>query len=178
MRTCWSTLALGAAVTFATFSEAQTGGPGGRTPGTTGTTGTREETQAHEVRDSDISTVTFKQGSSEVPQSGQPSLRAAVNAMRADSRVDRIVVAVWPDKALPATEKDFSKRDQKLIDKRAESLKRALENLGAEDVETYTMAEHPEWAQEKANTGIAESIKSKGGPGKAVIIVKREMQAH
>jgi len=76
-------------------------------------------------------------------------------------------------------------------------VKQALKDAGAGDVDAYSMAERPTWIQKTFNTEgakvkgagevkdtddaqvaqIGDRLRSKGGPGTAVIVAKYEVSA-
>ncbi|MDQ3230858.1 MAG: hypothetical protein M3Q07_03475 [Pseudobdellovibrionaceae bacterium] len=139
-------------------------------------------------------TVTFPKGSSELSADDQARLRELVPAWQKDKDIDKVIVAAWSDLQYPkqqSTRLPESARD--LAEKRADRIEDFVEKLGVADVDTFSMAEKPNWFQKVLHTdaaqikGEAKDMKvdslnedrihrildSKGGPSKAVIILKR-----
>lgn len=154
------------------------------------------QTKVYDLMDKDITTVSFAKGSDTVTDAEKRDLRSLVNSVRDDAKIDQIVVAAWSDKSLPTPTngKDLPAADQKLADKRAESVKKILAELGASGIKTYSMATTPSWISEVFGTTesqvkntvkghpandrnilkISETLKSKGGPSTVVVLVKRQ----
>src|SRR5690606_38329831 len=105
-----------------------------------------------------------------------------------------VVVAAWSDREFPESkDKTLSDADRKLADKRAESVKTALRNMGLAKIETHSMAEHPGWLARTFNTKDAQlkgegkvknsddlvvaelgkKLREEGGPGKVVVFLRR-----
>lgn len=155
------------------------------------------QTTLYDIMDKDITTVQFEAGSATVSDAERLELRALVQSIRDDSKIENIIVAAWSDKDYPAQGKNLSKRDRELAEKRSENVKKVLDQLGAKDIDTYSMAEHPSWIAKVFNTddaaikdsikgkqiedrttaSIAKTLKAEGGPSTIVVLVKREMNA-
>ena len=151
------------------------------------------QAKVYELLDKNISTITFTEGSSNLSDTEQSSLKALVTAAKANGIVDKFVVASWSDQEYP-TGKDakLSSKQRDLADKRNDAIKRVLKAADANDVDTFTMAERPTWIGKtfntedaqikgagKANdmeeaqvTSIGRRLRDKGGPGKSVVVVK------
>jgi len=141
-------------------------------------------------------TVTFPKGSSELSASDQARLRELVPAWQKDKEIDKVIVAAWSDQPYPAQEGvRLPEAARDLAEKRADRVEDFIEKLGVSDVDTFSMAEKPNWFQKVLATDAAQIkgaardkqidslnedrikkiIDNKGGPSKAVIILKREM---
>ncbi|MGE0171893.1 MAG: hypothetical protein AB7T49_03875 [Oligoflexales bacterium] len=153
------------------------------------------ETKAYDLMDKDITAIKFEKGNTQLSESEKASLKSVVEAVRGDSDIDKIIVASWSDESLPKNQKvDLSKTSRDLAEKRGEQVKTVLKDLGARDVEIYSMAKQPSWigktfgseeakvkesmegkkVEDREPKTIAQVLEEKGGPSKAVIIVKRE----
>lgn len=141
-------------------------------------------------------TISFSKGSADLSTNDQARLRELVPAWQKDKGIDKVIVAAWSDQPYPAQESvRLPETERDLAEKRADRIEDFVEKLGVKDVDTYSMAEKPNWFQKALATDAAqikgaasdkqidslneERIKrildSKGGPSKAVIILKRQM---
>jgi hypothetical protein len=153
------------------------------------------KTKVYEILDKDTVTVEFKAKSSALAEDERKDLEAVVNAVRADSKVSSVIVAGWADKEYPATKgESLGSAERKLAKARSESVKAALNRIGVKTVEAHSMAEQPSWigkmfntkdtvvkgegvvdsADEKLSADLGRILKENGGPGKVVVIVRRE----
>src|SRR5690606_17748749 len=115
------------------------------------------KTGVYDLLDKDITTVRFESGSAELSESARSDLRSLVQSVRDDSKVEKVIVASWADKLLPShSDAKLTEQDRNLANKRSENVEKALKDLGAKDVETYSMAEHPNWIQKTFATDEAE----------------------
>ncbi len=145
----------------------------------------------------DSATVNFSKGTAELVPAEQEKLKSLIPNYRNDKEVDKIYVAAWGDRPYPSEKGDkLPDAEEKLAEQRAEKLEEFLEKNGVSDVEKFTMAEKPSWiakafhldsAQVKGaaqNTGtdslnedrIEKLLNQKGGPSKAVVIVKHKQE--
>ena len=152
------------------------------------------KTRFYEIFGKDTVTVAFVSGSSVLSENERKNLMAAVAALRNDSRLSSAIVAAWSDKEYPATKgQHLSKSDNHLADARNSVIKKSLSSLGVKSIETHTMAQHPSWIGKLFNTDDAKMkgegvvndshdqlinemgqvLRDKGGPGKAVVILRR-----
>lgn len=153
------------------------------------------ETAVFDLIDKESVTVSFNSNSAELSDGEKVTLRAAVKAVQSDKKIERVIVAAWSDRALPANEKDkLSDSAMELANKRAENIKKVLIEVGVKNVDVYSMATQPNWFQKAFKTDdaqIKESLKGKkitddidksianrlalkGGPGKAAVIIVPE----
>jgi hypothetical protein len=162
-------------------------------------TPTSEKVQAkvYELLDKDIATVKFASGSTAITESERSSLRAFVTAAKANGKVDKFIVAAWSDEEMPQGDDKLSEKQQNLAKDRNHAVKQALKDAGADDVDTFSMAERANWIQKTFNTEgaqlkgagkikdaeervtaqIGDRLRSKGGPGTAVIVAKYDVSA-
>lgn len=150
---------------------------------------------AFRLVDKETVAVIFTKGQSAVSESDKADLKALYDAAKADAKIDQVIVAAWSDHEYPANkDQHLDKTDRKLADDRAYHVKQALEAIGAKNVETFSMAEHPSWISKKFRTEnaklkgavapkdlddaaveeIGKELRRAGGPGKAVVFVRRE----
>jgi hypothetical protein len=143
----------------------------------------------------ETTTVTFSNGSSTLSEAEQNKIKALIPGYTGDKNIDKVIVAAWSDQAYPqAADQKLPESARDLAEKRADVIEDLLEKNGVNDVDTYSMAERPGWisrvfqtdqAQVKGQARdkgmdnqneerISQILTSKGGPSKAVIIVKRD----
>lgn len=153
------------------------------------------ETAVFDLIDKESVTVGFSKNSAEVSDSEKTTLRAAVKAVMNDKKIDRVIVAAWSDSALPTDEKiKLSDGAIKLANQRAINIKKVLLDVGAKNVDVFSMAVQPNWIQKAFKTDsaqikeslkgkgvtdnvdklIADKLAAKGGPGKAAVIIVPE----
>jgi hypothetical protein len=138
--------------------------------------------------------VKFATGSTEITDAERTSLRAFVTAAKANGKVDKFIVAAWSDEEMPKGDNKLTDKQRHLADDRNHAVKQALKDADAGDVEAFSMAERPNWIQKTFNTEgaqlkgqgkikdaaeqitaqIGDRLRSKGGPGTAVIVAKYE----
>lgn len=152
------------------------------------------KTEVYELLGKDTAIVTFEPGSSILSESERKNLAAVVSAVRNDANISLAIVAAWADKEYPATKgQQLGKAERQLAEARVAIVKEALDNLGVKTIETHSMAEQPSWIGKLLNTEdtkvkgegkvkdandqltaeIGRILRDKGGPGKAVVIVRR-----
>lgn len=152
------------------------------------------KTKFYELLGKDTATVAFKSGSSVLSESERQNLAAIVSAVRMDATVSSAIIAAWSDKEYPATKGErLSESERSLADARLAVIEGSLLSLGIKNVETHTMAQHPSWigkllntkdakvkgegtvedANDQLATEIGQVLRDKGGPNKAVIIIRR-----
>jgi hypothetical protein len=150
----------------------------------------------YQVLDKDMTKVTFSSGSSTLPGAELATLSAFVQATKGEAKLDRFLVAAWGDKPYPE-KGELSSGQRKLAEARATHIMKALQASGATTVDTFEMTKHPNWLQRVFSTETAEvkgkgmstthnerllkelgeRIRTKGGPGTAVIIAKFKNEA-
>lgn len=146
-------------------------------------------------------TLNFKNGSTTLEQSELDELKTLVDASKNKAAIEKVMVATWSDKEYPAGQGEkLAEADTKLAEQRAETIKKALSGLGVAKVETYSMAEHPNWiskafnseqakvkgegtvksADDQLASEIGKKLRENGGPGTAVVLVRRagDFSAH
>jgi len=152
------------------------------------------QTKTYEMLGKDTTTVSFESSSSDLSDWEKSNLRSVVEAAKRDQKVEKVIVAAWSDEDYPASDqKELSDSAKELADERAKAIETALEEYGADNVEVHSMAERPNWfadtfnlrsaqikrgtaaegaAQDEQANKIGETLRNKGGPGKAVVIVR------
>lgn len=139
--------------------------------------------------------VEFPKGSSVLSASDQTRINDLTKAWKQEKDIDKIIVAAWSDEPYPAQGKaKLSEASRDLAEKRADTVEDFIEKAGISDVDTFSMAEKPNWFQKAFATDAAQikgaasnkgidslnedrirkMLDAKGGPSKAVIIVKRD----
>jgi hypothetical protein len=142
-----------------------------------------------------MTTINFDEKSAELSGGEKTTLRSVVNAVRKDDKVQKVIVAAWSDRQLPNNnDAKLPEADQELAKQRMDAVAKALTEMGVGEVETYNMAENPNWMSDVFNTKDAQvkdvvrkdkkadetanvigaKINEKGGPSKAVVIVVGE----
>ncbi|HET9241280.1 MAG TPA: hypothetical protein VFO10_28705 [Oligoflexus sp.] len=140
--------------------------------------------------------VEFPKGSAELPAAEQTRISDWTRAWKQEKDIDKIIVAAWSDEPYPAQSTTrLSEASRDLAEKRADTVEDLIEKSGISDVDTFSMAEKPNWFQKAFATDAAQIkgavpnkrmdslnedrirkiLDAKGGPSKAVIIVKRDM---
>jgi hypothetical protein len=159
------------------------------------------KTKAYDLLDKDVTTIKFGNGVSTLTANERGQLKAVVDAVRDDTKVDRVIVAAWADEELPSgKDAQLSQAARDLADLRAKNVKAVLGELGVDKVDVYSMADQPGWIAKAFNTNEAQVkgegkvadandeaaaklgklLRDKGGPSTAVVVVKRvgELAAH
>jgi uncharacterized protein YjbJ (UPF0337 family) len=154
------------------------------------------KTEAYDLVDKDITSVSFNKGSATLSKSEASSLRAMYKAVLKDNTVDKVIVAAWADEPMPNGGK-LSDAQVEIAEKRAEAIENLLEKMGNKNIDTYNMAKDATWIGKvfetqnaevkeaaRGNTTddpnanrIGQLLESKGGVSKAVVIVKRNVPA-
>jgi len=153
------------------------------------------KTRVYEAIGKDTATISFEKGKHVVSESERSNLAAVVSAVRSNADISKAVIAAWSDKEYPMKkDQALEKSDRRLANQRAESVRESLMNLGVRDVEIHSMAEHPNWFGRLFNTEdtvvkgegkikdindehiaeIGRVLRDKGGPGKAVVILRQK----
>jgi len=151
-------------------------------------------TKVYELFGKDTATVSFESGRANISEEERRNLAAVVSAVRADATIASAVVGAWSDKDFPGNKgQQLSTSERRLADERVAAVKDLLINLGVSSFETYTMAESVSWMGRLFNTDdakvkgegrlgdandqvaaeIGRVLRDKGGPGKAVVIIRR-----
>ncbi len=149
----------------------------------------------YELLGKDTASISFTAGSATVSEGERKNLAAVVAAVRADANIATAIVAAWSDKNYPESEgQELSKADRKLAYDRAKATEKVLQGLGVKSVEIHSMAERPTWLGKLFNTedaklkgegvlrdandqldhDIGKILRNNGGPGRAVVVVRRE----
>lgn len=153
------------------------------------------KTKVFEAFNKESVTVDFTAGKSEVTAAEQKDLTALITAAQSDGKIKEVIVASWSDVEYPATKGESLPQAAKdLATARNTNLSRVIKTLGVATVTTYTMTEQPNWIEKAFNTKdakvkgegdvkdaddnlaaeIGKTLRDKGGPGKAVVLVRRE----
>ena len=151
------------------------------------------QAKIYELLDKDITTVNFKKGSSNLSNAEISSLKSLVTAAKKNGVVEEFVVAAWSDQEYPtAPDQKLTVKQRDLADKRNDQIKNVLKEADSGTVSTYSMAERPSWiaktfntedaqvkgagknssADDQAEIHIGKRLRDKGGPSKAVVVVK------
>jgi len=152
------------------------------------------KTKVYELIGKDTTTMSFEAGSANLSEAERQNLAAVVAAVRANATISSAIIAAWSDKEYPTNKGQKLGSDQRqLAEDRATKLKKALNSLGISDVEAHSMAEQPgmlgkffnstdtmvkgegkvDNANDRYNEEIGEILRDHGGPGKAVVIIRR-----
>ena len=153
------------------------------------------KTKVFDAFDKESVTVDFATGSAEVTVAEQKDLTALIAAAKSDGKIQAVVVASWSDAEYPATKGESLPQAAKdLAAARNANLTRVIKTLGVTTIQSYAMTEQPSWIAKTFNTQdakvkgegeikdaedhlaaeIGKSLRDKGGPGKAVVLVRRE----
>lgn len=155
------------------------------------------QTKVYEVLDKDMMAIKFAKDSDALTDAEKQTIRAFVTAANNNGKVDKFIVAAWSDEEMPKGGKKLSEKQKNLADDRNHAVKQALKEAGADDVEGFTMAVDANWIQKTFNTegaqlrgegkvkdaedqitaNIGQRLRSKGGPGTAVIVAKYDVAA-
>lgn len=153
-------------------------------------------TKSIQLIDKDSVTVNFAPGSSDVTPQEKDKLRNLIESAKKEAPTDRFIVAAWSDKEFPAEGAELSKEDRDLAKRRGSAVKEALQDLRVGSIDTYSMATHPSWIsrtfgrndasiktgggrtteKNEVATQIGQKLRSEGGPGTAVVVVRFENQ--
>ncbi len=155
------------------------------------------QTKVYELLDKDMNTIKFAKDSDALTDSEKQSIRAFVTAAKNNGKVDKFIVAAWSDQEMPKGDAKLNDKQKNLADDRSHAVKQALKEAGADDVEGFTMAVDANWiqktfntegaqlkgegkvkdAEDQVNANIGQRLRSKGGPGTAVIVAKYDIAA-
>lgn len=151
----------------------------------------------YEIVDKDTVALSFDKDNADLKESEKSHLKSLVETMKNDEGVQKFIVAAWADDHYPASDTvRLPKNQLKLADNRKSTVARALKDLGVKNVDTYSMAKRPNWIAKTFSTSeskikgtskgddkknsdqilverLGDKLKSLGGPGKVVVIVKR-----
>lgn len=137
-------------------------------------------------------TIDFEAGQSTVSAGEKSDIKAVVDAVKSDAKIEKVIVAAWSDEEYPTTkDTKLSKAAQDLAELRGKAVKAALEADGVKHVEVFSMAEYPSWMSRTFNTEdakikglgktkstkdavleeVGREMRQAGGPGKAVVFV-------
>lgn len=160
--------------------------------------------KAYDVLDKNVLEISFKKGSADLSEADRVKLRALVKGAREEGKIGKVIVASYADKAYRDTANNtYTDSEKKLAKKRADNLEKALEEIGARDIDTYNMAEKANWfeknleledakvkqaakggqpeqkdAEDRRLTAIGKTLKKEGGASKAVVIIEHTNIAH
>ena len=147
--------------------------------------------KAYQLQDKDMTSISFTTNSAKLSKSEIQSVKSFVDREKtAGTKVDSYIVAAWSDQDYTGTKQTSG--EQKLANNRAKAVEKALKDAGAKSVSTYEMTDDPSWiakvfstidaelkgagrtstTDEKALSEIGQTLRSKGGPGKVVVIAK------
>ena len=151
--------------------------------------------KSYEILGKDTVTASFAPGSSDLQQSDRQNMAAVVAAMRNSSVIGSAIVAGWADHEYPASKgQQLGKAERELANARIGKVKNALYDLGVKPVDAHSMAEKPTWLgslfnsedtklkgagkvrneEDELTTAIGKIIRENGGPGKVVVIIRRQ----
>ncbi len=170
---------------------------------------TRKAEESVHVKTPNISSknvleISFKKGSADISEADRVKLRSLIKKSQQDGKISKVVVATYADKAFRDTKNNtYTDAEKDLAKKRADILEKALEEAGANNVDTYNMAEKTTWFEKNLNledakvkqaakgseptqkdsedrrlAAIGKTLKKEGGASRAVIIVEHESMAH
>ncbi len=112
---------------------------------------------AYDFLDKDTVSIEFDKNSSVVTESMKTSIHALLDAIMKDGKVEKVYVASWADRSLPADSSDkLSDGDKTLAKDRAENVKMILDARGINDVKIFNMAEQPSWLGKTFKSNDAE----------------------
>jgi hypothetical protein len=155
------------------------------------------KTSVYDMLNKDSTVIEFDQGSANLSEDNKTTLRATVRAVEKDTNIDQILVVAWADEALPAGKHELNAASKALATDRNTAVAKALEAAGAKNIKKFTMTEKPNWLQEvfatetdqikraaagkhvsnRSDQQLGKVLEEKGGPGKVVVIVKREISS-
>lgn len=139
------------------------------------------------------STVYFDKGSALIPPVEKDRITDWVTTMKLNHPLRNVVIASWSDQPYPAKGVgNLTKSDKDLAAQRNTNIRDLLKAAGVGSVETFSMAERPNWFQRTFGTDAAQIkgeakdkhwdssnearlsaiLKRRGGPSKAVIILR------
>jgi len=147
-------------------------------------------TEVYKLIDKNAATINFQTGRAEITESDRANLKSIFEATQQEQGIDRIIIAAWSDQEYPATrDATLPSAARDLAKSRSDSLESALREIGARQIESYSMAEHPGWIARTFRTDeahikgqgeasatedqmiqdIGKQLRERGGPGKAVV---------
>jgi len=152
-----------------------------------------------DVKTAQTVTVNFAKGSSDLTDAEKAALRNAAKGMQDKKRLDKAVVAVWADQAMPRGQgQALSDAEVELADKRLNKIEDVLDKADVDNTDAYNMSKGSNWLQDLLETdtaevkqavktgrdtpdprlaSIADTLKRQGGPGKAVVIFVDEQES-
>lgn len=161
-------------------------------------------TKTYDILDKNVLEISFKKGSANLSEGDRVKLRSLIKSAREEGKIDKVIVATYADKAYRDTANNtYTDAEKDLAEKRADNLEKVLDEIGAGDVDTYNMAEKPNWFEKNLKTddatvkkavkgeqseqkdsenqrltAIGKALKKEGGASKAVIIIEQTQVAH
>ncbi len=150
---------------------------------------------AYDILDKDILSIQFAAGSADLPEADRTKIIAMIQATKEEAKIKKIVVAAWSDKPLPAAGKSLDKADRELAMKRLDMLKSVIKEQGFTNIETHNMAKQANWVEKTFGLSdaqvkkhmqgdqtedlkyqkLSQSLEEKGGPSRAVVLIRREL---
>lgn len=137
----------------------------------------------------------FSKGSSEIPDESRAGLTTLIQEIKEKKqRIEQAHVAVWSDRPFSTTA-SLSPKDRDLADQRIARVENELEaKYGIGNVESYNMAKRSHWFARAYGSGAKElkslfampgaprnvtpddfqTVKTKGGPSKAIVLIEIE----
>lgn len=186
----WNFRNLSLAVTFAVVFWAPP--YVGAVAGEAGTSIRRGDAPSRPIVVGAVTVISFAPGEFRVAHGDMEKLRALVLSNKADHGVEKLIVAAWSDMEFPDAHTQLSEGQHRLAASRANAIVNVLIELKAGGVDTYNMARRPGWlarlarseetrvktfldgaSADAVTTAVGATLKDQGGPGKAVVIVKR-----
>lgn len=151
-----------------------------------------------ENSDRDYLNLAFSKSKSNVSDDQRIALKRYIKSIAHDGSVMKFVVVAWSDFDYPVSpSEELSAFDRKLADDRKSEVLRVLRELGESRVESYSMAVHPSWLSKAFGTQeaflkgestdldqdyqamtmvrISDQIRTRGGPGKVVVVAVHRM---
>lgn len=105
-----------------------------------------------------VGTVEFDRGSGSLSPDDNQKLSQIIEEAKMKGSIDEVKVVAWADQYYPSADlKKLSAAQRDLADKRASNIKNYLQdNLSVDDVDTYNMAERPNYLEEILKTSDAK----------------------
>ncbi|MBC7660074.1 MAG: hypothetical protein H7249_10225 [Chitinophagaceae bacterium] len=154
------------------------------------------ETDLYNILEKDMTIVNFAKGGSVLSEAEARNIRAVYRSVVADGDIEKIIVAAWSDKEAIKSGEKLPEAQVVLAQKRAEAVKRSLSEMTNKPIESYNMGQDAGWiaktfrtkdarlkdalksaaAPDRNTQELASLLELKGGPGTALVIVKRDVK--
>jgi len=132
-----------------------------------------QQARVLEMTGADAVAVAFVPGSAALTPEARTQLAALAVKAQVTGHVEQVLVGAWADHGAPAEGQTLPPEQRTLAEQRGDAVRQQLLRDGARNVAVHSFADAASWTARDSDTQrLGRQLRERGGPGKAVVLLK------